>query len=73
MKKLPNSSSSDTLTDTEILRWLCDNFEWDGYGYWLPEVCVREQENFGSEPDEPTMAEFRIIMTNIIQSRKQNE
>jgi hypothetical protein len=31
-------------TEEPILQWLADNLNWDGHGYWLPDMCVRERE-----------------------------
>jgi hypothetical protein len=51
------------MTDTQILEWLCDNLEFDGYGYWLPEICVKSMDF-----DElclvspPTITEFRTLL-----------
>lgn len=50
------------MTDTQILNWLRKNLEWDGYGYWLPEFCIKER-GWGEENcAEPTMKEFRAAL-----------
>lgn len=59
-------SSNDVMTDAQILRWLRDNLQWDGYGYWLPEICIKELD--GESCPEPTMKEFRANLSKIIQS-----
>jgi hypothetical protein len=51
------------MTAAQLLRWLRDNLEWDGHGYWLPEICIRER-TFGQDfCPEPTMIEFRAALT----------
>ena len=47
------------LTDTQLLHWLRDKLEWDGRGYWLPEICIVEIQDGDEECLEPTMQEFR--------------
>ena len=51
------------LSDAKLLRWLRDNMDWDGHGYWLPEICIREPD-FGQDCicPEPTMKEFRAVL-----------
>lgn len=51
------------LSDAKLIRWLRDNLEWDGYGYWLPEVCVRKLQHGENECYEPTMQEFRTFLS----------
>lgn len=45
----------------QVLRWLHTHLGWDGHGYWLPELCVRERQ-LGQAPDaevpRPTFEEF---------------
>ena len=48
------------FTDAERLEYLHSNLDWDGYGYWLPEICVKEKD--GSFTDEPTLEEFRQFL-----------
>lgn len=51
------------LSDAQLLRWLRDHLEWDGHGYWLPEICIRERE-WGQEfSPEPTMNEFCAVLS----------
>lgn len=53
------------LSDTEIIDLLYENLEWDGWGWWLPEVCIAEPE-IGRLPEpapRPTVAEFRKRMS----------
>lgn len=47
------------ITDAHLLRWLRDHLEWDGHGYWLPEICIVEMRAGDDECPEPTMHEFR--------------
>ena len=50
------------ISDAQILAWLCKNLEWDGHAYWLPEICIKEQQ--GSEfCSQPTIKEFREILS----------
>lgn len=50
------------LTDAQLIRWLRDHLEWDGHGYWLLEICVRESAD-GEDLPEPTMKEFRAALS----------
>jgi len=51
------------LTDAQLLRWLRDKLDWDGYGYWLPEICIKETGLGNDKCPEPTMAEFRSALS----------
>ena len=56
------------LSDTQLLGWLRDNLEWDGHGYWLPEICLRER-TFGHDfCPELTMLEFREILSERVRA-----
>jgi len=60
------------ISDAQILAWLCKNLEWDGHAYWLPEICIKEQH--GSEfCPEPTIKEFREVLTNRVKNEKGQE
>jgi hypothetical protein len=51
------------LSDSKLLRWLRDNMNWDGHGYWLPEICLREGDLRNDFCPEPTMDEFRAALS----------
>ena len=53
------SGKTKPLTDTQLLKWLRDRLEWDGRGYWLPELCIVEMQDGEDECPEPTMQDFR--------------
>lgn len=55
--------NSALLTDAQLLRWLRDHMDWDGHGYWLPEICLREREPGQDYCPEPTMHEFRALLS----------
>jgi hypothetical protein len=56
------------LSDAALLRWLCENMEWDGHGYWLPEICIRER-GWGQEfCPTPTLDEFRAALSQRAQA-----
>lgn len=58
-------------TDTAILEWLQRNLEWDGYGYFLPEICIRERE-WGQEfCPQPTLDELRQVFCALMESGQQ--
>jgi len=59
-------NSDKVITDAQILRWIRDNLDWDGHGYWFPELCVKELS--GESCPEPTMKEFRASLSKIIQT-----
>lgn len=60
-------SAVPVLSDEQLLQWLKDNLEWDGQRYWLPELVVRERE-YGQEfCPEPTLDEFRALLSQHIQ------
>lgn len=48
-------------TDKERLEALIEHLEWDGYGYWLPEWCVKVCE-FETYTEEPSPKEFREFL-----------
>ena len=56
------------LTDTQLLEWLRSRLEWDGHGYWLPEVCVCEMQSGDRDCPEPTMQEFRKALRDRVRS-----
>lgn len=56
------------LTDTQLLKWLRENLEWDGHGYWLPEICIVEMQHGDDECPEPTMQEFRHELREHVRS-----
>ena len=62
------SNKAKPLTDTQLLEWLRSRLEWDGRGYWLPEVCVREMRLGESEFPEPTLQEFRKALREHVRS-----
>ena len=51
------------LSDAQLLRWLRDHMEWDGQGYWLPEICIRERGWGQDFCPQPTMDEFRDVLS----------
>ena len=57
------------MTDKQLLRWLRDNLEWDGHGYWLPEICVKESYYKDEFCAEPTMKEFRASLIEKINEK----
>lgn len=61
--KTPAEKSVRPMTDAQILRWLRDHMEWDGHGFWLPEICIREAEWRQQFCPEPTMSEFRSALS----------
>lgn len=52
------------MTDSQLLRTLRDNLQWDGYMYWLPEWAIIGKN--GAKPEEatplPTMRQFRELL-----------
>lgn len=50
------------MTDGQLLKELRDRLEWDGQGYWLPEICIKELERGDDECPEPSMSEFRAAL-----------
>lgn len=47
--------------DTNRLQGLCKHAEWDGYGYWLPEWCIKERDSdfYAYRTPDPTIDELR--------------
>jgi hypothetical protein len=54
------------MTDTEILELLRGRLEWTGSGYWLPDICVKEQDFGASYTSEPTLDEFRTELVRLL-------
>lgn len=59
-----NLARQQSITDRgrEVLSVLVAHLEWDGHGYWLPEVCVAERDS--SAPDsyvEPQPTAEQVI------------
>lgn len=52
-----------TISDAQLIRWLRDHLEWDGHGYWLPEICIREIAFGEVDCPEPTLKEFRAALS----------
>ena len=57
-------------TDTEILEALSKNLYWDGYGFWLPDLCVMKDPHFMDNKicpaKPPTLDEFRIALNGAL-------
>lgn len=51
------------LSDALLLKWMRDNMFWDGHGYWLPDLCIRERNSSQDVCPEPTMAEFKATLS----------
>lgn len=47
-----------TITDKRIVQILLENLDWDGHGYWLPDLCIKEAEDGSTFTKEPTKQEF---------------
>lgn len=45
--------------DAERFRALIPLLDWDGHGYWLPELCIKERNMWQDALPEPTLKEFR--------------
>ena len=56
------------LTDAQLLRWLRDHMDWDGNGYWLPELCIRERGWGQDYCPQPTMDEFRAALSERVRA-----
>lgn len=44
-------------SDAEMLAYINSKCQWDGFGYWLPDIFIKERD--GSFTPVPTMDEFR--------------
>jgi len=60
---VPVEPSVRPLSDAALLRWLCEHMDWDGHGYWLPEICIRESEWGQDFCPQPTLDEFREVLS----------
>lgn len=56
------------LSDETLLRWLHAHMDWDGNGYWLPDVCIREPSHGQESCDRPTIDEFRAVLSEHIRA-----
>jgi hypothetical protein len=59
------------MTDTQLIEWMHSNMDWDGEGYWLPDVCIRERAWGEENCKRPTSQEFRAVLTAKAQEYKQ--
>jgi hypothetical protein len=58
---ISNRPDVTDITDTQRLQFLISALEWDGYGYWLPEWCMKPSPQPQRDPcPEPTLKEFRV-------------
>jgi hypothetical protein len=57
------------VSDAEIIKWLYDNLEYDGWGYWFPEVCVKE---VCFQDDGPSLEEYRKYMCDRVRKAKEH-
>jgi hypothetical protein len=59
-------AAPSAVEDTQLLKLLISKLEWDGFGYWLPEWCVKERESYigmmGDYTPPPTLDEFREFL-----------
>lgn len=53
----------DAGKDAKLIEWLAKNLEWDGHGYWLPEICIRERQLGEDFVPEPSANELRAMLT----------
>ncbi len=55
------------MTDADRLRTIYARLQWDGYGYWLPDMCVKVSGSFeeGDEPIPPTFDEFCKVLDSL--------
>jgi len=58
------------LSDAELILWITDNLEWDGFGYWMPETCIKSKEIHEDFIRPPTANEFRIFLSQHIRESK---
>ena len=63
------NNTAKPMTDAQILKWLCAHLEWDGRGYWLPEICIVEAQSGDEDCPEPTIQEFRQALRSCARSR----
>jgi len=49
---------AEAQKDAQRLDWLCSNLYWDGFVWWLPEICLKESKGAAFTP-APTAEEFR--------------
>jgi hypothetical protein len=54
----------------KLLEGLRKNLYWDGHAYWLPDLCIKEQDGTGEETPEPTKEEFLAVLADWIEGQK---
>ena len=60
-------------TDKELLKALHDRLDWDGNGYWLPNICIKEKQFESDLCPLPTFEEFIIELNKEIERSEEND
>ena len=57
------------MTDEQRMQWIIDSLEWDGNGYWFPEMVIKQMKFGERNCPPPTLEELREFIDFFIRCK----